>query len=45
MVIDNQIFAAYRAEKKQIDDAIELLESKGYMIYNKEKKITYETSR
>ena len=45
MVIDNQIFAAYRAEKKLIDDAIELLESKGYMVYNKEKKLYHETNR
>ncbi len=45
MVIDNQIFAAFRAEKKEIDDAIQLLESKGYMVYNKDKQITYETSR
>ncbi len=45
MVIDNQIFAAFRAEKKEIEDAVKLLESKGYIVYNKEKKLTYETDR
>ncbi len=45
MVIDNQIFAAFRAEKKEVDDAIKLLESKGYIVYNKEKKLYHETNR
>lgn len=32
-MITNQIFEAYRAEKEEITKAIELLKSKGYVIY------------
>jgi hypothetical protein len=45
MVIHNQIFEYYRSEQKEIKKAIDLLESKGYMVYNKDKKIYNESHR
>jgi|TARA_R100000084_G_scaffold3951_1_gene1721 transcription initiation factor IIE alpha subunit len=38
MVIHNQIFDTFRAEQKEIDKAIKLLEKNGFIVYNKEKK-------
>ena len=38
MVIHNQIFEHYRSEQREIKKAVDFLESKGYMVYNKEKK-------
>ena len=38
MPIHNYIFDSYRQEVKKINEAIELLENHGYMVYNKDKK-------
>ena len=38
MAIYNQIFEEFRKEQREINKAIELLESKGFIVYNKEKK-------
>ncbi len=43
MPINNYIFDSYREEVKQINQAIELLERHGYMVYNKDKK--YDSDR
>jgi len=43
MPITNQIFEHFRMKQKEIKKAIELLESNGFIVYNKEKE--YETHR
>ena len=38
MVIYNQIFESFREKQKQINEAIDLLEDNGFVVYNKEKR-------
>ena len=43
MAIHNQLFHAFREDERQVIEAIELLEKKGFIVYNKEK--IYATDR
>tara|TARA_R100000988_G_C3979570_1_gene156163 strand:- start:994 stop:1125 length:132 start_codon:yes stop_codon:yes gene_type:complete len=43
MVIHNEIFCSYRQEQKKQKEAIEYLQSKGFIISKKEK--TYASSK
>ena len=43
MPIHNEIFDSFRVEQKKIQEAINLLEKNGFIVYNKEKK--YATDR
>ncbi len=41
MVIHNQIFEAFRIEKKKEDEAVKLLRKKGWTVYNESNRKKY----